>query len=100
MKVYSVLILALCSIFVISCKTNEAFSEMKKEDILISMKKGACFGSCPVYTLSIYDGGYAHFEGKNYTDKNGSWLRELDKKTYKSLIEAFDNSNFIGFDDA
>lgn len=82
-----------------SCKTTKEFSELTADDVVISLSKGACFGSCPVYKLSVYDGGFAHFEGKRFTEMDGKWLKKLDKKTYTALINAFDLANFSNFQD-
>ncbi len=91
------MIIILGMLFTQSCKTTKDFSKMTKDDIKVKMSKGACYGSCPVYELSIYDGGYAHFHGKRYTSKDGKWLKKLDKNTYKELISQFEKSNFSSF---
>ncbi|MGA0257669.1 MAG: DUF6438 domain-containing protein, partial [Saprospiraceae bacterium] len=52
------------SLFIIACSSSKDISELGPEDVLISMEKEACFGSCPVYTFKIYTGGYCTFEGK------------------------------------
>ena len=97
MKFYSIIFIFLSFLSLQSCKTTKEFSEMTKEDVLIKMKTGACFGSCPLFTLTIYNGGYAHFHGKRFTTKDGKWLKKLNKETFNGLIAAFDASNFQNF---
>ncbi|WP_222931314.1 DUF6438 domain-containing protein, partial [Xanthovirga aplysinae] len=49
-------------------------------DALITYRKTACMGSCPVYSVEIMKNGIVLFEGIKYTDKLGSWQARLNKK--------------------
>lgn len=99
MKIYTlILAFAFFAVFQ-SCKTPKEFSELTKDDVLISMTTGACYGSCPIYTLSIYKGGFAHFDGERFTKKEGTWLKKINKKQFDSIVEAFEKSNYTSFQD-
>lgn len=82
-----------------SCKTTKEFSELTSKDIKIKMTTGACFGSCPVFTLSVYDGGYAHFKGDRFTKMDGKWLKKMKKDDYTKLADIFAASSFDSFQD-
>ena len=78
-----------------SCTTTQEIpsdlSTLKKE---IQMDKNPCFGTCPHYTLVIYEGGIASFEGKKDVKKMGLHTKKLTSKEYEGVIRAFEASNF------
>ena len=74
--------------------------DLDKLEPRIEMFKGACFGSCPVYKLTIYEGGIAAYEGQRCTNRIGLHTKLLDQNVYKDLIAAFDASNFWGYQNA
>lgn len=80
----------------ISCKSKKA---ILTEDFKISMKKGSCFGSCPVYKLEINKNGLATFTGERFTDKFGEHTLELDSRKMEEVTAAFDNSDLAQYKD-
>ena len=42
-----------------------------QEDLIISLDKTACFGTCPVYKIKIYNSGKATYEGLKHVKKIG-----------------------------
>jgi hypothetical protein len=93
--------LFLALMFVIaSCSTSKEFSQLTDDDIVVSMKRGACFGKCPIYTVSIYDGAYAVYEPRLHTKlAAGKYKKKLDKKQFKTLKKSFKKSDFFNFKD-
>jgi|GEM_PF-330428 hypothetical protein len=59
----------------------------------IEMSKAPCFGSCPVFKLSIYANGIAVYEGERFTEKVGVYAKKLDPVAFQSLIKAFEEAN-------
>lgn len=94
------------SIFAVmsSCKTNKTVTEVNSapelndEDIRITMSKGACFGTCPVYKIDIYEGGQMIYRGSKHVDKIGVFSKSLTDSEYTSLIKAFEDSRFEEYD--
>ncbi|MEZ4983798.1 MAG: DUF6438 domain-containing protein [Saprospiraceae bacterium] len=74
--------------------TSQDFSKMKPR---IEMQKGACFGSCPVYKLTIYQGGIAAYEGQRFTERVGLHTKKLSSEAYKTLIAAFQEAEMWSF---
>ncbi len=68
-------------------------------DPIIKMSKGACFGKCPVYTLSIAGTGDMTFEGKRHTIKIGTYSKKLDLETMNELIALFEEYKFMNLRD-
>jgi len=91
---YRVLLLA-CTVTILgSCGSTKG---LIAEDFNLTLDKGACFGSCPVYTLSIDNEGNAIYEGKRFTDKSGIHKKKLSKQVLQKLAKQLNDSNFFSF---
>ena len=44
---------------------------IKPHTKLVSMTKGACHGTCPIYTMTVYNDGVINLDGKRFCDKLG-----------------------------
>lgn len=56
---------------------------------LIKYKKGACFGQCPVYNITVSPEGKLTYVGKRFVDKEGTYKRVLSKKEFRKLKRKF-----------
>ena len=81
----------LISTLLFSCKTidNEA---IKKEQaiVLFELTKGGCYGTCPIYNISIDENRQIKYEGKRFVDPLGTYnwiMNEKDFNTLKALID-------------
>jgi len=83
----------------ISCNTIKMVEDPMKASPKVVMSKGACFGECPVYTLTIYNTGLMKFNGVIHTKMDGKHERNLDEESYKALIKLFDKINLWKYDD-
>ena len=86
-------------LFSYSCKTVEDISDLSQLNKEIEMGKSPCFGTCPYYTLTIYEKGIASFEGKKDVDKMGMHTKKLTSKEYEGIKRAFESSNFFELQD-
>lgn len=79
-----------------SCNTTQDIpSDLSTLKLELQMDKNPCFGTCPYYTLKIYQGGIASFEGKRDVDKLGWHVKRLSQKEYDGVKRAFGSSNFF-----
>jgi len=100
MKFKFPLILIALFAFSFSCKTTQDIPDDPGTlNIEIQMDKNPCFGSCPYYTLTIYEGGVVSFEGKRDVEKLGLYTKKLSNKEYKGIKHAFEGSNFFELND-
>jgi len=103
------LTLFVISLAIISCKSKkEIASEVTpvqesvaevSSDPLIAFSKGACFGKCPVYSLTISQGGDMVYEGKRHTEKMGKHTKKLDLESTNELIALFEEYKFMQLKD-
>lgn len=80
-----------------ACKPSFDHMNLRDTTVVASMEKGPCYGRCPVFTLSIYENGIVAYEGKRFTDREGTFYRKLDKKELASLREKFRQADFFSF---
>jgi hypothetical protein len=71
----------------------------KPDNFIISMEKGGCFGTCPVYTIKLYPDGKVVFDGKIYVHSIGIFKTKLNKKRAKAIKKEFDDNHFFDFKD-
>ncbi len=86
-------------LFTQACSTIKLETNPDKVSPSIVYSKGACFGKCPIFTLTIYNSGLVKFNGRRYTGMDGKHEKQLDKKQYVSLIKKFRENRFWRFDD-
>ncbi len=113
---YTLSILTLALIVVACANTkelpeekNNAMSEFKniseEDSLFASIKRGFCYGTCPVYEMKIYNSGYTKLEGtrnieligKYTTTITGDQMRALLEKAmtigYMDMEDSYDNSS-------
>ena len=76
---------------------NTHLDDLKK---LAEMHKGPCFGSCPVFTITVYENGIAAYNGERFTDKRGLFTRNLGKTTLDKVKKAFSEADLWKYPDA
>ncbi len=91
---FLVLSLAGCGTFGDLTKVN-----LNEQTKLIEMAKSPCQGRCPVFRLTIYEGGIASFDGERYTERVGLWVKKLEKETYEDILRKFRVANLWQFKD-
>lgn len=69
----------------------------KKE--LITMERGACFGSCPIFKITIFCDGKAIYEGERFVEKTGKYEKKLSKQEINNLIKQFRKADFYKFNE-
>jgi hypothetical protein len=58
-------------------------------DTLITMERTACFGTCPMYKLSIYGDGRVVFEGEEYVKQKGRIESSITLDKVQKLLKEF-----------
>ncbi len=100
-KIYTTLFSVILGLALItiasSCKSTKQAEDMPKfqgDEVVYQLKKGGCFGRCPIYKLSVYGNGLAEFEGERFTEMLGTYQRKLSSDEMKSLQSTFQTVDF------
>jgi len=87
------------SLLLSSCSSIKMVEDTAKASPKIVMSKGACFGECPVYTLTVYNSGLMKFNGVRFTQMDGKHEHQLTEDRYIELIKKMDKVNLWKFED-
>lgn len=68
-------------------------------DTLITLKRSACYGTCPDYTLTVSADGTVTFEGREYVKTKGVVKANLPPEKLRQLIALFDEAKYFSFKD-
>lgn len=90
--------LGLCCLVIYSCKILAPSPEhIDKYTLRAQYRQDACFGRCPVYTLSLYENGLLIYQGERFTDKPGTWYQLLGRSETETLISQLDALDFESY---
>jgi hypothetical protein len=76
-----------------SCKNQN----LPADNLLISLEKTPCFGTCPAYKLEIFSSGLVLFNGTGHHEMIGKYKSQLDPQALQRIVEKFKNSDFFSF---
>lgn len=72
----------------------------KLSDSLVArIQRTACFGRCPIYTVSIYKSGYVDYVGEKWVQREGHFQSTIPQEKIQDLLIEAKKINFQGLDD-
>jgi hypothetical protein len=63
----------------------------------ISLERTPCFGSCPVYVISVSPGGQVTFEGSAHVRQLGTATGQIPKQRVDALLVELERAGYFGF---
>jgi hypothetical protein len=63
-------------------------------DTLLYYSRGACYGMCPIFELTVMKDGKAFYLGKNHVDRIGGFQAKIE---YTDLAPVLQKANDIGY---
>jgi hypothetical protein len=88
---------ALAIVFVTACRAT--LPVPGAPDVLITLERQSCFGTCPVYTLAVYDDGRFLYHGDQFVKIKGDVSGFLTLSQVKRLERAFDDAGYFALAD-
>lgn len=67
---------------------------------LITLKRTACFGTCPIYRLEVYADGKVVYEGKEYVKVIGKEEARISSEQVDHLVQRFLAIDYFHLEDA
>jgi hypothetical protein len=71
-----------------------------EDDVVITLERTACNGTCPVYKLTIYGDGRCLYEGERFVRVMGIRTFTIPKDRLGRLISFFEEIGFSSFNDS
>jgi membrane dipeptidase len=63
--------------------------------ITITLQRTACFGTCPVYSVTIADDGTVTYEGIEHTKVTGKQTWKIDRAAVRALAKEMQDANYF-----
>jgi len=74
-------------------------TEEISRDLVIVLERGICFGTCPVYKLTISANGSVEFEGRHFVKKKGIVRAIISREQLKDLVAEFERAKYFTLQD-
>ncbi len=75
-----------------SKKTSKNDATALRSMTAVRMDRGACFGRCPVYSIELRRDGNARYYGKNFTQHQGIWEKNIGADKAVALLRQFETA--------
>src|SRR2546421_3635764 len=74
-------------------------NQPRSNDDLITLARTACFGTCPIYTVTISTDGTVSFEGRRFTKVQGSTTGHISSAAFRDLVREFEKLDYFTLPD-
>jgi len=68
------------------------------DSLFASLRRGYCFGTCPVYTVEIFRSGYVEYSGQANVTMLGVYHGQLSEAQLQELSDIADDIQYSTFD--
>lgn len=74
---------------------NQFVTDKLPEDLLITLTRSLCYGTCPAYTLSVKSDGSVLFEGEKFTKTVGKAEAKISGEKVRQLMKEFEDADYL-----
>lgn len=78
---------------------EEKPAQLEEANLFATIKRGYCYGTCPVYELKIFANGEATYNGIRNVEMEGMHSAQMTKENLASLIQKAKDINYMGMKD-
>jgi Domain of unknown function (DUF6438) len=98
--IFSVLALALTACSVVAPQPTPTPSPAPTptpdySSVQITLERTACFGFCPIYTLTIHGDGLVEYEGTEHVSVKGHQTTQLTQAQVAEVVAAFQQADYF-----
>jgi hypothetical protein len=68
--------------------------------MLASIDRGACYGTCPIYKLTVYRDGKVEYVGEDYVKMKGKVAGTVTAEQLAALDKLFTDAHYLAYKDA
>lgn len=83
----------------ISKKNTEFKINNEKRELIISLERTACYGTCPIYKMEIFSDGSAFYHGERFVDNLGDYEFFVSKETINYILNKSSEIGFFNMED-
>lgn len=91
-------LLGLLTLLILSAATINA--QDTNAPVVVTLERTACFGTCPVYTVTILEDGTVIYNGADHVAVTGEQITSIEPETVAALVAAFEEAGYFDWDEA
>ena len=76
------------------------FNGQKSGDDSITLERTACFGTCPMYKVTVNSDGTVTFNGQRFTKTTGVAKGKISREEFRQLVAEFEKINYFSLPDS
>jgi len=76
------------------------FVGQKSGDDSITLERTACFGTCPMYKVTVTSDGAVTFNGERFTKTTGIAKGKISREDFRQLVSEFEKINYFSLPDS
>lgn len=95
----AIALLSLVAIPIGGC-TGTQSNASNNQDVVITLERTACFGTCPVYSLTIRGDGTVVYEGKDFVKVKGKAETTISQEQVEQLVSEFEKVDYFSLNDS
>ena len=92
-------LLSLVTASIAGCTSSLSKAQSTK-DVLITLERTACFGTCPVYSVTIKGDGAVVYDGKDFVEVKGKAETTITQDQIDELISEFEKIDYFSLKDS
>ena len=70
------------------------------DEVVITLERTACFGTCPVYKLTVYGNGTVVYEGRRFVRIEGKRTTTIGEDKVRQLLSEFERAGYFSLKDS
>ncbi|MFC1946547.1 DUF6438 domain-containing protein [Chloroflexota bacterium] len=82
-----------------ACKAEQETPANNLDEVIITLERTACYGFCPVYTITIFGNGTVQYEGKEHVQTMGNQETEISEDKIRQIVEEFEKIDYFSLND-
>jgi Domain of unknown function (DUF6438) len=69
-------------------------------EAVITLERTACFGACPIYTVTIFEDGTVNFSGIDFVDVTGEQTNQIEAETVALMLDAIEAVGYFEWNES
>ena len=94
-----VFLFLLSTLVFFGCSADAKGQKKSDAEVLITIERGACYGTCPIYSAQISGDGTVVYNGIENVKVKGKKRFKIPKAKVQELVKAFENINYFSLKD-
>ena len=96
----AIIILVALMLIVADCARTQTPTPTNLDEVVITLERTVCFGTCPEYKLTIYGNGTVEYEGKRFVKIEGKRTIAISEEKIRQLFSEFKKIDYFSLNDS